>query len=185
MKNRMSILIITLTIIGIISAVSLAFVYEWTKPHIKEHEMKARESAVFEVLPGAQEYKVEEKEGTTFYEGFNENGNRIGVAVIEKGSGFQGEIRMMVGTDPDTEKINGIKILEHQETPGLGARITEDEYKNNYVDKPFGKYSVVKQSTDNPSEVEAISGATISSEKVAEITEKAINKIKTNYGSGS
>ena len=185
MNNRMSNLIATLTIIGIVSALVLAFVYQWTNPYIKHHQADARKKAVFQVIPEAKSYKEVKKEGITFYEGFNESGSRVGVAIIEKGPGFQGMIRVMVGANLNQKKINHIKILDHQETPGLGARITGEAYKSNFKDKPFGDYKVVKKSTDDQYKVEAISGATISSTKVTNIVEDAVKKIKSFYGSDS
>lgn len=182
MDDRMSKLIITLTVIGIISALLLAFVYQWTLPHIKKHQAVAREKAVFAVLPGAEDYKGVKKDGLTFYEGYDEAGSRVGVALIITGGGFQGTIKLMVGTDPEAEKIYGIRILEHEETPGLGARITGKEYKSNFKNKAFGDYKVVKREVKNEKEVEAISGATISSRKVTNIVENAITKIKRVYG---
>ena len=186
MDNSLGKLVMTLTIIGIISALALTFVYEWTTPYINKHSAKAREKAVFEVIPGAEEYKEVQKNGTTFFEGYGETGNRVGVAVIESGPGFQGMIKMMVGVNMNDKTINGIRILEHQETPGLGALITNKEYKSNFVEKPFNdNYEVVKKDTSDPDKVEAIAGATISSQKVTDIVENAVKKIKAAYGGGN
>ncbi|MFW6256618.1 MAG: RnfABCDGE type electron transport complex subunit G [Bacillota bacterium] len=183
-ENNMSRLVITLTLIGIISALLLSFVFQWTDPYIKGHQEENREEAIYGVLPGADRYETVEKEGLEFFEGFSKNGQKVGVAVLVSGSGFQGEIEVMVGTDPEAEKIYHIKILEHQETPGLGARITESGFRDNFVDKPFGNYDIV-QEADDPLEVEGISGATISSKNVTEIVEKAVEDIQNIYGGGS
>jgi electron transport complex protein RnfG len=88
----------------------------------------------------------------------------------------------MLGTDPGSEKVLGLKILSHQETPGLGARITDTKYKNNFKEKPFGEYEVIKRKAETPYQVEAISGATISSDKVTDIVEKAIKQVQKVYG---
>ena len=184
MEESMKKLILTLTIIGVISALVLSFVYTWTTPHIKKHQAQAKEEAIFTVLPEAEEFKTVEKEGKTFYEGYDSSGTRTGVACIIKGGGFQGMIEIMIGTDPEAGKIYNIKILEHQETPGLGARITEDQYKSNFEDKPFGDYEVIKKEATDPYQVEAISGATISSEKVTAIVEKGVERIQSVYGGG-
>jgi electron transport complex protein RnfG len=181
--NNLVKLVLTLTIIGIVSAVSLAFVYEWTIPYINEVQARKQKKAVFAVLPGADEYKEVHKDGVNFFEGYSESGQRVGVAIIATGGGFQGMIDVMVGTDTQTEKIYGIKILSHMETPGLGARITEAEYKNNFKNKPFEDYDVVKGIAKDEYDVVAISGATISSTKVTNIVEKAIQDIKRVYGS--
>ncbi len=183
MDNSIGKLVLTLTVIGIISAVGLTFVYEWTTPYIEKHAVKAREGAIREVIPEAERYEEVTKNGNTFYEGYN-SGQRVGVALIAKGSGYQGIIEVMVGADPENGKINGIKILSHEETPGLGANITTDDYKSNFVDKPFGEYEVIKRETSEPYQVEAIAGATISSEKVTDIVENAVDTIEAAYGGG-
>ena len=56
--------------------------------------------------------------------------------------------------------------------------------KNNFFDKPFGDYEVVTGTTEEPHEVEAISGATISVENVVKIVEQAVEIIREEYGSG-
>jgi len=184
MNKNIGKLVMTLTIIGIISALSLAFVYEWTTPYIEKHAAKARESGIFEVVPEAESYEEVTKNGMTFYEGYK-SGQRVGVALIEEGPGFQGMIKLMVGANPANGEIYGIKILEHEETPGLGANITTDSYKSNFEGKPFGEYDVIKRETSDPYQVEAIAGATISSEKVTRIVEDAVDKIQNAYGGGN
>ena len=184
MNKNIGKLVFTLTIIGIISALSLAFVYEWTTPYIEKHAAKARENGIFEVIPEAESYKKVTKKGKTFYEGYK-SGQKVGVAIIENGPGFQGMIKLMVGADPANGEIYGIKILAHEETPGLGANITTDSYKSNFKGKPFGEYDVVKRKTTDPYKVEAIAGATISSRKVTEIVEDAVDKIQDAYGGGN
>jgi len=67
----------------------------------------------------------------------------------------------------------------------LGANITTDSYKSNFEGKPFGEYDVIKRETSDPYQVEAIAGATISSEKVTRIVEDAVDKIQNAYGGGN
>ncbi|MFP4661558.1 MAG: RnfABCDGE type electron transport complex subunit G [Halanaerobiales bacterium] len=176
----MSKLVITLTIIGIVSALSLAFVYEWTTPMIEEHQEEARKKALGAVLPESDSFKEVEIDGITFYEGNADNE----VAMIAAGGGFQGQIEMMIGFNPEERKIYAIRVLNHSETPGLGANITTEEFEKNYYNKPFGDgdFEVVKHPIESDDEVEAISGATISSEKVTNIIEEAISTLTLAYG---
>lgn len=178
-------MIIVLSIIGIISAVLLAYVYQWTLPYINKHQQKKEKEAVFAVLPEADDYQKVKKSGLTFYEGYNQSGSRIGVAMKITGGGFQGKITLMVGTDPERKKIYGIEVIDHMETPGLGANITGREFKSNFNNKPFGDYKVIKRPADTSLEVEAISGATISSTKVTNIVETAFKKVQKAYGGGN
>ncbi len=184
MENSTSRLILTLTVIGVISALVLTFVFQWTTPLINKHKAVAQEKAIFSVLPGAVEIKKHDKNGNTFFTGYDKSGSKVGIAMVTEGGGFQGVIKLMIGTDLDQGKIYGIKILEHQETPGLGARITGEEYKSNFVDKPFGSYQVIKKSSSNPLDIEAIAGATISSKKVTNIVQNAVQEIEKAFGGG-
>lgn len=174
-------LIITLTILGIISALALAFVYQWTTPKIKKHAEVAQEKAILAVLPESDGYTEVQKNNITFYEGNKDNE----VAIIVSGGGFQGQIKLMIGANPVEGKIFGIRVLNHSETPGLGANIIGEKFQSNFKNKPFGDYQVVKKPVDQnqePYKVEAISGATISSEKVTAIIERAVKTLKDVYG---
>lgn len=184
-ENSTRNLIITLATIGIISALLLTFVYEWTTPYIEANQAQARKQAINEVLPGVEEVEEVEKNGNLFYEGYDANGNRIGVAFQNSGGGYNGPIEIMIGVNLESDKIYKISILNHQETPGLGARITENQFKSNFEDKPFGDYSVVKSPPSEEMQVEAIAGATISSENTTRIIEDGLDKINSAYGGGN
>jgi electron transport complex protein RnfG len=184
-KNSTKNLILTLATIGIVSALLLTFVYEWTTPYIQANQAEARKQAINEVLPNVEEVEEVEKNGNVFYEGYDADGNRIGVAFQNSGGGYNGAIEIMIGVDPASGKIFKISVLNHQETPGLGARITENEFKSNFEDKPFGDYSVVKTPPSEEMQVQAIAGATISSESATRIIENGLEKINSAYGGGN
>lgn len=184
-KNSMKNLILTLSIIGIVSALILTFVYEWTTPYIEANQAKAQKQAINEVLPGLDEVKEVEKNGSVFYEGYDENGKRIGVAFKNSGGGYNGMIEVMIGVDLKDNKIYKISVLNHQETPGLGARITEADFKSNFVDKPFGDYQVVKTPPKKETDVQAIAGATISSDSITKVIEEGLATVTSAYGGGN
>ena len=184
-KNSTRNLILTLATIGIISALLLTFVYEWTTPYIQANQAEARKQAINEVLPDVAEVEEVEKDGNIFYEGYDAQGEQIGVAFQNTGGGYNGAIEIMIGVDPESDKIYKISVLNHQETPGLGARITESEFKSNFEDKPFGDYNVVKTPPSEEMQVQAIAGATISSESATRIIEDALEKINSAYGGGN
>ncbi|MFW5873420.1 MAG: RnfABCDGE type electron transport complex subunit G [Bacillota bacterium] len=183
--SSLSRLVITLTVIGIVSALLLSVVYQWTTPHIEEHEAQAREEAIFSVLEGADEYEEVTKDDITFFEGYDESGDLVGVSFIAEGSGYQGTIEIMVGADPSNGEITYISVLNHEETPGLGARITEEEFKDNFANKPFGEYELVNREPTEPHEVETIAGATISTRSVKNIVSEAGLTIEEYYGGGN
>ncbi|SDL95570.1 RnfABCDGE type electron transport complex subunit G [Halarsenatibacter silvermanii] len=177
-------LIITLTFIGAFGSLFLAFVFSWTNPYILEHEARAREEAIFTCLPGSVDYEEEEIDDHTFYTGIDEHEQRVGIAVEYSVAGYQGFVDVMVGVDPEAGEVIGAHVLNHEETPGLGARITEDEFLDNFRDLPVGDYEVV-DSPEEEREIEGIAGATISAEAVKEAVSEAGELIMENYGGGN
>ncbi len=184
-NNSIGRLIITLTVIGALGALFLAGVYEWTIPHILEHEARARERAIMEVLPEADYYEEVTHNDQIFYEGYDENDNFVGVAVSLRGGGYAGEIEIMIGTDPEAREIINIFILNHQETPGLGARITEEQFRENFENAPFSELEIVRRTPEEPQEIEAIAGATMSVEAVKNIVSRVGDIVSEYYGGGS
>ncbi len=184
-NNSIAKLVITLTIIGAFGALFLAGVYEWTIPHILEHEARAREQAIMEVLPDLDYYEEVTHNDKIFYEGYDENDNLVGVAVSLKGGGYAGEIEIMIGTDPQEGKILNIYVLNHQETPGLGARITEEQFREDFKDAPFSELEIVQRTPEEPYEIEAIAGATMSVEAVKNIVSDVGDIVTEHYGGGN
>lgn len=170
--------ILTLAILGVISALLLSFVYKVTTPIIAERQEEDKKVIILTVLPESDNYKRVEKNGIVLYEG-NKEGE---VAMIASGPGFGGTIELIVGANPFQRKLYAVKVLSHSETPGLGSHITGEEFAKNFIDKPFGDYQVVKRTAVDPLEVEAITGATVSSEMVVNIVKNAMNQMLVAYG---
>lgn len=105
----------------------------------------------------------------------------LGFVVTKFGYGFNkaAEISIFICVAPDLETIKGIEILDHTETPGLGGRMTEDEFKMQFVGKKLSpKLSVVRgRETLGPNEVHAITGASYTSKGI----EKMINEAMENF----
>ena len=80
-----------------------------------------------------------------------EGDNVIGYTIKTVANGYDGPIEILTGINMDGE-ITGIEILSQSETPGLGDRITEDDFKDQFAG----------QSSDTELEVDALSGATVS-----------------------
>ncbi len=77
-------------------------------------------------------------EGRPLYVGYEEDGRTIqGYAFPVGGPGFWGPIQGMVGITPDATKVLGIAFFKHSETPGLGGRITETWFLDQFKDLPL------------------------------------------------
>ncbi|MGM0501058.1 MAG: FMN-binding protein [Bacillota bacterium] len=165
-------LIIVLTLIMITSAGVLTFVQQITVPKIEQHAQAKQESAILTVLPGAEEYEEVEKDDLTLYKGLDESGNVVGYAMTNSGQGFQSILKLMIGFDLEEQQVLKVKILNQAETPGLGSRIVEEGFKSQFTDKDFSDEYVAKE------DVDSISGATISSQAMADVIKDAIQKVK-------
>ena len=91
----------------------------------------------------ARRVKIEKGEGRILYRGFAEDGETlIGYAFPLSGSGFWGPLYGMMGVDPQVERVMRVAFYRHSETPGLGGRITEAWFKDQFAGKkllPRGK----------------------------------------------
>jgi electron transport complex protein RnfG len=169
-------LIIALTITCLVSALALAVIYGLTEEPIEEQKRLAIMRAVQEVLPPfdndpageTRQIALEDDETgaekeLTVYLGTRE-GEISGVAFQTFGEGYGGFIFVMVGIDLEGQ-ISGVKILKHEETPGLGAKIEEPSFTGQFRGKSLdnsllvsGNLAVKKDGGD----LDALTGATIS-----------------------
>jgi electron transport complex protein RnfG len=152
----------------------LAVTYQITKPKIDEQLKKEEFEALKVIEPEADSFEEKIIEGTEYYEAID-NGKTIGYCIRATGHGYAGFIRMLVGIDKEGV-IRGVEILEHQETPGLGARIVEIKpgektpwFLRQYIGKPAKDIEVRKN-------IDAITGATITSRAVTDAVRKAVDE---------
>ncbi len=123
----------------VVAASSLAFTYELTQDRIAEQEKAAREEALYAVVPGAVSFTevdddvleaADEAAGETpvlaLYKAETDSGgSAMGVIVAPRGYG--GPIQMAIGMDRDG-KVLGVSIITQNETPGLGSKITTEDW---------------------------------------------------------
>jgi len=99
-----------------------------------------------------------------------------GYVFIENGPGLWGTIRAAVGMNADLGSLTGVEFLEHNETPGLGARIGEEWFTDQFKGK-MGPFTTVPEGQpDESDEFDAITGATVTSNAVCDILNTAIEK---------
>lgn len=156
-----------LCIITLVAALLLSGVNKLTAPRIAQAEEKASREAMLKIIPEADSFEVLNENVSAAKRG----DEVIGYCVKTTTTGYGGDIVIMIGLDIEAV-VQGIEILIHSETAGLGAKITEDSFKSQFR----GKYpilQVVKNETENKGEITAISGATVSSRAIASGIEKA------------
>lgn len=170
---------------GIVFAVMLAGAQTKLSPQIKINEKKALGDAILEVVPlmdPATTPKGHDVDGNAVYECLAADGSLAGWAVEAEGGGFIDKIKIVVGLTPDGSRIVGMKVVSHTETPGLGNKIdtkgTENFYPLQYADKSTAEELVLtKQPPGVPKEIQAITGATYSSQYVLDIVNDVLARV--------
>lgn len=96
----------------------------------------------------------------------DDSGNVIGYVInVTSHEGSQADITFSVGIQNDGT-INGYSITSISETPGLGMLVNEDDFKEQFNDKSAEAFTVVKSEPSSDTEIEAVTGATISSRAI-------------------
>jgi electron transport complex protein RnfG len=186
-------MIVTMGALGLVCAVLIVAAFQVTLAPIERNKAAALERAVLEVIPNAASKAVfaekdgvlvpvdEAPDGMRYYAGYDEEKRLVGVAVEASGQGFADIVRVIYGYAPDRAAVVGMKVMESHETPGLGTKIdTDPTFRANFVAleaKLDGSGSgiahpivLVKPGKKTQAwEIEAITGATISSRAVTDI----------------
>ncbi len=184
-------MIISLTLVSILSGIAVVSVYLSTKPIIDENKRRAIEAAVLKVIPDATGYQPfllenntlqpatdSKTKGLLFYAGYDQHKQLIGLAAPANAQGYADKVYIIYGYRFDCECITGVKVIKHAETPGLGDKvITDQNFVANFdaLDaKVNAEGSALKNriitvkhgAKTNPWEIDAISGATITSRAI-------------------
>jgi electron transport complex protein RnfG len=173
-------MILSLTIISIIMAIALGFVYEKTKDPIAKGQQAKITNAIAEVLPEfdndpTKEMMQIEGENLIVYKA-TKGGKWIGSAVkTYSPKGFAGDIVLMVGFLPDGT-INNISVVEQKETPGLGTKMKEPKFKDQFKNKNPESYKVMVKKDGG--DVDAITASTISSRAFCDAVNRAFEAFK-------
>lgn len=185
MKKEYQMVIVLTAIIGFAGSV-LAYTYTSTKKDIEKNADEAKKKALAQVVSGSEGYEeVKIDENTTIMLAKGPEGKLLGYGVLLSGGGFQGPIKIMVGFDTECNRVLGIEIIENSETPGLGNRIVENWFKEQFKGK-MPPLNVVKgKNPEGDKEIQAITGATISSKSVVNIVNKAKEILRAYISGGN
>ncbi|MBQ6806516.1 MAG: RnfABCDGE type electron transport complex subunit G [Lachnospiraceae bacterium] len=195
MKDTVILLVITL-----ISGLLLGLVYQITKEPIAAQQEKAKQEACQEVFAEAASFsaiEVVELDAQIWAEaGYaeetidevmaaqNDAGETLGyVITVTTKEGYSGNIRFSIGIKEDGT-VNGISILEIAETAGLGMR-AEEVLKPQFTDKVVEKFEYTKSGATSDSQVDAISGATITTNAVVNGVNAGLYYFQTELKGGS
>ena len=174
-------MVVVLTLLSVISGGGLKWYEGFTKQKIEDTEMRlVKGPAVLQIMEGAENNPVEQrfkiKDGDTeqtFFVG-KFSGKLNTVALETQVNGFADKVGLMVAINTDDNTLKGIGVTTHKETPGLGGNAKADpsfaaQFKGKSIDKEI-------KVTNDGGEINAISGATITSRAVCKGTMQAIKE---------
>ncbi len=163
-------MVLTLLIVAIVCSVILSFVYSYTEPLIAETQNQMTLDGLKQVI-NAQEFV--EIIPDTLWRAVDSSGMLTGIVFRVFPQGYGGPIPITVGLDLDG-KVTGVRVASAaeglKETPGLGVKITEPEFKDQFI----GKCGSAVQLKNDGGEIDAITAATISSRAVCNGVKKGI-----------
>ena len=152
--------VILVTLIVLVSAVLLGFTYDITKDKIAEQEVAQVRGLLKEMFPNMTSLTLENDIYAVL-----ENDTTIGYGFVAVGTGYGGEISILVGLENKTT-VKGIVIISQNETPGLGTRVAEEPFTSQFA-------GVAIDDVSFGGEIDAITGSTISSTAVVEAVRNA------------
>ena len=182
MSNRIIKDTIAITVITLVAGLALGVVQDITADPIAKQEAQAKQDAYKAVFADADSFETVDVDADAMQSYLDENGyaaqaidetmlakdasgNELGYAfTVTTSEGYGGDIQITVGIMSDGT-VNGISFLSISETAGLGMKATEPSFYNQYVNKQADKFVVSKDGGDGE-QIDALSGATITSRAV-------------------
>jgi len=179
-------MVLVLTLVGLISGGFLAGVAKLTKERIALNVQAEIEEAIQEVVDDADVNQVlHEEEDLVIYKETTDAGELAGFAIQATGVGFQDKITLMFGLDASMNVITGLTIISQSETPGLGAKIEDwDAFLQFWEDRDATGLLTLRKPPARTaeelsrSEINTITAATISSQKVLGIVNLSIERVR-------
>lgn len=189
-----------LTIITVVAGFCLGYVYDITKEPIAKTQELAKQNAYKAVFAEADSFAEDEAShvanadvilegggftGVTIDEAMaavDALGNTIGyVVTVTDSEGYGGDIKIAMGIKSDGT-LNGIEILSISETAGLGMKANTDEFKGQFRNKQVEQFTYTKTGAQNDYEIDALSGATITTKAVLNAVNGGLLYIRTVMG---
>lgn len=186
--------------ITLVAGALLGLVYEITKDPIAQAQESAKQEAYRTVLTDADTFvnddNFKEKDAQKILSeagydsddisevvvGQNSSGEEVGyVITVTSHEGYGGDIQISVGIEADGT-VKGIEMLSISETAGLGMKATESEFKDQFKDKNVEKFSYTKSGEEGDDKIDALSGATITTNAVTNAVDSALVYFQNELG---
>lgn len=179
-------MVVSLLIITLVAGLSLGFINDLTIGPIAKAKLERKVNAIKQVLPEFNNNPVEDiiliksekiKDSIELYPAYFEE-KIVGKAVIgSSDKGYSGLIKIMVGFNLDGT-IKNIVVIEQKETPGLGTKMKGDKFLRQFRGKD--PKSFILQVIKDGGDIDALTGATITSRAFGEATQLAYDVFDSN-----
>lgn len=185
----------TLAVISLIAGVLIAFTFKLTEKPIAANQSKIMQEAVFQVLPGATVRRdivlepggprdCRPGEKPDLFAAEDASGTFLGYALRASARGYAGNVEILYGYSPERKAVIGMKVLQCNETPGLGDKIQKDPaFLDNFAaldvsDVVAHPVETVKHGKKtNPWQIDGISGSTVSSKAVGKAMRESTGRM--------
>ena len=194
MKNTL-----ILTAITVVSGLLLGIVYNITKEPIAQAQENTKQEAYRAVLSDATSFEAVDfdsdsalsllsengytsDEITEVVEGTDDSGEVIGYVIsVQSSEAYDGTLELSVGIAADGT-VKGVEMLDISETAGLGMKADEAEFKDQFKDKKVDKFTYTKTGESGDDMIDAISGATITTNAVTNAVDSALVYYQNELG---
>ena len=188
-----------LTAITVVSGLLLGIVYNVTKEPIAQAQENTKQEAYRAVLSDASSFESVDfdsdsalsllsengytsDEITEVVEGTDDSGEVIGYVIsVQSSEAYDGTLELSVGIATDGT-VKGVEMLDISETAGLGMKADEAEFKDQFKDKNVDKFTYTKTGEEGDNMIDAISGATITTNAVTNAVDSALVYFQNELG---
>lgn len=172
-----------LVLISIVAALLLGITYIPTSQQLEENIIAAQKVILSELMPEAQNFEPVESDVAgedgqreiLYYRAVDSSGNIIGYAFFKQQGGAQGPIVVAGAVDASFANVLGMNVLSHEETPGLGSKITSPDFRSQFQGIAVSKLGL----SSSGGSIDSITGATISSKAVVDAMNSKIDEIES------
>ena len=166
-------------VLALVFGAALAAVQAALDQRIEDNKLAKSFAVVPSLVAGAEGGKTKPLQvaGQTVYRAVDKDGKLVGWVVKASGQGFADVIQLLIGLDPKAQTVTGLFVLGQLETPGLGNRIEGGSWRAQFRGKSTASPLAAVKTTPDGNQVQAVTGATISSESVCAIVNEAVAKV--------
>lgn len=178
-SNKETVVIVgKLVFISVLAALLLGITYIPTSEQLEQNIIDAQTRILGELIPDAQEFEpvegAEDDGEILYYRAVDDSGNIVGYAFFQEQRGSQGPIVVAGAVDSSFTNVLGMDVLSHEETPGLGAKITTQDFQSQFQGVPVSQLALSRSGGS----IDAITGATISSQAVVDALDSKIEEVE-------